>query len=1122
MSRILLRSFGVLVLSVAVCALLSCGGASSAPINGSNSLSGVSVAVSPASMTVTTGTTQAFTATVYNSNVSGVQWLVNGFPGGGGNIGTIDSNGNYTAPQYVPIPAQVTVSAVSVADNTKSGTATVSITGTPIPAQISISPTAAALNAGTTLNLTATVTGPADTAVIWQVVDNGIGVVNGNGTVGTIVPGPNGATAVYTAPATIPSGGSVTIKALSHSQPNVSASCVVTIVDIQSVTLSTTTATVQAETSFVFKATVVGSGDISVVWEVNGIPGGNATVGTVTPSGANNSTGTYTAPSTVPTGSALAHAATTSDTVTVTAVSAALPSKFASATVTITPAPANAVTVVISPSSATVLENGTINFTAAVSKTTNTTVTWQVNGVPGGNATFGTITSTGSGSATYVAPPAVPAQNPVIVSAIPNAAPNVSGTASVTITGPATVTISPTSASVEASTIFTFTATVQGAGITNPNAGVTWYVNNAKVGNPVVGTIAGSSPTNNVSTAVYSAPPKQPPPPGNVVTITAVSDIQQNVVSNPATVTITPPPANAVTVQVIGATELDLCTQTEYTAAVGNTTNPSIMAWQVNGVTGGNSTYGTITPVAGNSNMATYVPPQQLPTPAVVVIGAIPAAAPNEAGTLDVTLTSPAIQVNVVDTQNNSSAAQVGVGQTAPLQATVTNSCTVQTASWYVGQNGNYVEGGNSTLGTIAPESHANVVTYTAPASVPSNPVVTVEAKADALPSAVGTATITINSAPIIILSITPSTPQTVDFQGSTGNADVEYFATITGTTSNDVTWEVNGYVGGDDTCVNSQGNPCGIGTIGPDPANPGNPLQALYTAPVAVPSPPTVNVTAVFAGPPQVVSNSDPVTIVTPPPPPPTITITPGTVFPIIPGQTLMPTASITCPGGGCNQVVDWSLSLASGVACTVATCGSLNPLQTDGAATTYTSPTSIPTDPYYVNLTATDDSDQSVQATAQIEITASATTSISISPTNPTVQAASGGTITFTATVINAPAGDSNVTWEMGCNSLAPFVGTFADNCGFYSSPPGFSGPGCISDSQGNKQCTAAAGLVDPPSVNITYTPPQVLGSSFTTNACTSTQGTNGIVPLTATVGGNCNADSCTAQTCITVTPP
>src|SRR5207253_7668327 len=43
------------------------------------------------------------------------------------------------------------------------------------------------------------------------------------------------------------------------------------------------------------------------------------------------------------------------------------------------------VSVAISPTSATVGAGGTQQFTATVTNTNNTAVTWQVNGVPGGN-----------------------------------------------------------------------------------------------------------------------------------------------------------------------------------------------------------------------------------------------------------------------------------------------------------------------------------------------------------------------------------------------------------------------------------------------------------------------------------------------------------------------------------------------------------------------------------------------------------------------------------------------------------------------------------------------------------------------------------------------------------------
>src|SRR5437588_10287583 len=67
------------------------------------------------------------------------------------------------------------------------------------------------------------------------------------------------------------------------------------------------------------------------------------------------------------------------------------------------------VSVTISPTAATVAAGGTQPFTAMVQNTSNTAVTWQVNGMTGGNATVGTISSSGL----YTAPGVVP--NPATV-----------------------------------------------------------------------------------------------------------------------------------------------------------------------------------------------------------------------------------------------------------------------------------------------------------------------------------------------------------------------------------------------------------------------------------------------------------------------------------------------------------------------------------------------------------------------------------------------------------------------------------------------------------------------------------------------------------------------------------
>jgi hypothetical protein len=87
------------------------------------------------------------------------------------------------------------------------------------------------------------------------------------------------------------------------------------------------------------------------------------------------------------------------------------------------------VTLSISPTSATVRVRQNRQFTATIQGTTNTSATWKVNGVTGGNSTVGTISQTGL----YRAPSSVPSPSTVTVSATSAADPTQTATASVTV-----------------------------------------------------------------------------------------------------------------------------------------------------------------------------------------------------------------------------------------------------------------------------------------------------------------------------------------------------------------------------------------------------------------------------------------------------------------------------------------------------------------------------------------------------------------------------------------------------------------------------------------------------------------------------------------------------------------
>jgi hypothetical protein len=77
-----------------------------------------------------------------------VNWSVNGVAGGNAMVGMISAAGAYTAPMTVPSPATVTITAVSAADSTKSGSA--QITVTPVAAADSGGSTSSSMGGGAT------------------------------------------------------------------------------------------------------------------------------------------------------------------------------------------------------------------------------------------------------------------------------------------------------------------------------------------------------------------------------------------------------------------------------------------------------------------------------------------------------------------------------------------------------------------------------------------------------------------------------------------------------------------------------------------------------------------------------------------------------------------------------------------------------------------------------------------------------------------------------------------------------------------------------------------------------------------------------------------------------------
>ncbi len=117
------------------------GGSTSAPFNvqvdGPNS--NITVTISPKTATLGAGNVQQFQATVTGSVDMTVIWSVNGVNAGNSTVGTIDSQGNYTAPNNIVGLGSVTVTATANANTAKSASAVVTLTN-PVPVLTSITP----------------------------------------------------------------------------------------------------------------------------------------------------------------------------------------------------------------------------------------------------------------------------------------------------------------------------------------------------------------------------------------------------------------------------------------------------------------------------------------------------------------------------------------------------------------------------------------------------------------------------------------------------------------------------------------------------------------------------------------------------------------------------------------------------------------------------------------------------------------------------------------------------------------------------------------------------------------------------------------------------------------------
>jgi hypothetical protein len=287
-----------------------------------------------------------------------VTWILS--PAG---TGTITQTGLYTAPSfYSSSSTYVYVYAHAGSDYYQTE---VLLSPTPVnlsgssnapSVSISVSPTSTNLYAGQSTQFYATVTGTNNQQVSWSITQGVGSIVNG----------------LYTAPSSVSADTLVTISATSLAAPTQTASATILLGPAiapaaptpppatVAISLSPTSVSLNGGQSKQFTATVTGTTNTAVTWSLS------PNVGTV-------NSGLYNAPATV--GAA--------QSITITATSTQDTTQTATATInlvasSVAPPPPTVVSIGLAPTTASLTVGQSQQFSASVSGTTNTAVTWSL------------------------------------------------------------------------------------------------------------------------------------------------------------------------------------------------------------------------------------------------------------------------------------------------------------------------------------------------------------------------------------------------------------------------------------------------------------------------------------------------------------------------------------------------------------------------------------------------------------------------------------------------------------------------------------------------------------------------------------------------------------------------
>ncbi len=471
------------------------------------------------------------------------------------------------------------------------------------------------------------------------------------------------------------------------------------------------------------------------------------------------------------------------------------------------PPPPPSITVTIAPMTGSVLLGNSQTLVATVSNTTNTNVTWSVNGVIGGSTSTGSISSGG----TYAAPADLPSPAIVQVTATSQADPTKSASAQLTITSDLVITLAPPNANVELGSAQAFHPTITSAG--HPDTSVRWSLSGA--------TCPAACGSIDLS-GNYTAPGVLPAPATATITAQSVADPAKqasafiNITSN-FTLQVTAPQSVPA-----GGSASIVATMTPLPGS-----NPStVLAWSLSGPGCSSTACGTLTVVTtqgagGNvvADTATYTAPSTPPNPASVTVTVTPQADPTKKAQATMAVQAG---VNVsVSPSTDTLAANHRVTLTAQVFGTTNTG-----VNWSVSG----VSGGNTTLGQICvvgsspcqsvTNGTALQVDYLAPGAIPQPNPVSVLATSAADITKTASAQITVINHVLVSVQPQSITLAPLAVQGFT--------AAVLGTSNQSVVWQIQGTA-----CANA--GVCGsIDAIG------------NYTAPGSAPAPDALQVVAI------------------------------------------------------------------------------------------------------------------------------------------------------------------------------------------------------------------------------------------------------------------------------------